>query len=215
MFIGHFAPALALQRVRPGVKLWQLFLAVQFVDLLWPIFILLGVEHARIVPGFTESNGLDLYDMPWSHSLVATLVWGFLAFIAWRFKSGNTGDAVAISLGVMSHFVMDLLVHVPDLPLMSSDGAKLGFGLWRHLAIALPLELVLFGAAGFWWWSRDKTKRGAIALVALLGAGFVNYFMPPPPNEMHMALMTLVSISACAALIAWAERAVGQGRAGR
>lgn len=174
MFIGHFAPALVLQRARPTVKLWQLFLAVQFVDLLWPVFILLGIEHARIVPGFTESNGLDLYDMPWSHSLAATLVWGLVAFIAWRFKSRSNGDALTISLGVMSHFVMDLIVHVPDLPLASSDGVKFGFGVWRHLWVALPLELVLFGAAGFFWWSRDKSKRGLMALVALLGAGFVN-----------------------------------------
>jgi hypothetical protein len=207
MFIGHFAPALVLQRARPSVKLWQLFLAVQFVDLLWPIFILLGIEHARIVPGFTESNGLDLYDMPWSHSLVATLVWGLIAFIAWRFKSGSTGDALVISLAVMSHFVMDLIVHVPDLPLASSDGVKFGFGLWRHLAIALPLELVLFGAAGFFWWSRDRSKRGLVAIIALMFAGVVNYVMPPPPNETVMAVMTFVSISACAAFIAWAEKA--------
>jgi hypothetical protein len=85
MLIGHYAPALVLQRARPSVKLWQLFVATQLVDVLWAAFVFGGIEHARIVPGFTESNDLDLWDMPYTHSLVGTVAWAALAFVAWWF----------------------------------------------------------------------------------------------------------------------------------
>src|SRR4051812_40714062 len=81
MLIGHYAPALVLQRARPSVKLWQLFVATQLVDVLWAAFVFGGIEHARIVPGFTESNDLDLWDMPYTHSLVGTVAWAALAFV--------------------------------------------------------------------------------------------------------------------------------------
>ncbi len=206
MFIGHFAPALVLQRVRPSLKLWQLFLAVQFVDLLWPVFVLAGLEHVRIVPGFTESNPLDLYDMPWSHSLVATFAWALFAFAVWWAWSKRPGDALVIALAVASHFFVDLIVHVPDLPLASNDGLKLGLGLWQHRAIALPLELSLFAASAYWWWRRDRTRRSGVILATLCVVGGVHYFTPDPPGSEAMVVTAFVGLLACAALAWWADR---------
>jgi hypothetical protein len=111
MLIGHFAPALVLQRTRPLVPLWVLFLATQAVDVLWGIFILTGVAHARIVHGFSESNSLDLYDMPYSHSLVATAVWAVVFASLWRaLRPRRRGEALLVGLAVASHFVLDLVV---------------------------------------------------------------------------------------------------------
>ena len=150
MLIGHYAPALVLQRARPSVKLWQLFVATQLVDVFWGLFILTGVEHARIVPGFTQSNDLDLYDMPYTHSLVATGVWALVAFVAWKLfrrGEGSTLDALVIAVAVASHFAGDYLVHAQDLPVMAAQGQKLGLGIWRDRTAALILETALFAGA--------------------------------------------------------------------
>jgi hypothetical protein len=128
MFIGH-APALVLHRARPSVPLWVLFVAAQAVDVIWGGFVLTGVEHARMVPGFTSSNSLDLYDMPYSHGLLATLVWSAGLALLWRaFRPPQRrgGEALIVGLAVASHFVLDLVVHVPDLPVVGTDGPKWG-----------------------------------------------------------------------------------------
>ena len=140
MLIGHYAPALALARFRPSVKLWHLFVATQLVDVFWALFILGGIEHARVVPGFTASNDLDLWDMPYTHSLVATLLWAGAAFAVWRAigrGAGRTGDALVVAAAVASHFVADFLVHAGDLPVMAAQGTKLGLGLWQNRPAAL------------------------------------------------------------------------------
>jgi len=212
MLIGHFAPALALSRARPSLRLWQLFLATQLVDLDWALFIWLGVEHARIVPGFTRSNDLDLYDMPYTHSVVATLVWSAGAFLIWRATRNvptRTGDALVIALAVASHFVLDLIVHVHDLPVLSAQGPKLGFGLWQHLELALVLETTLFGGAAlFWWWPRRATPRASrsgVWLLALTAFAAASFFIPAPPSPRLLALTMAATHAACAALAWWAE----------
>src|ERR1700677_687672 len=139
MLIGHYAPALAVHRIRPSIPLWALFVAVQAADVLWGGFILTGVEHARMVPGFTESNPLDLYDMPYSHGFLATVPWSVGFAPSWRAlrPSGpHRGEAMIVGLAVASHFVLDLVVHVPDLPVIGALGTKWGLGLWRHRELA-------------------------------------------------------------------------------
>lgn len=210
MLIGHYAPALALSRARPSLKLWQLFLATQLVDLAWALFIWLGVEHARIVPGFTRSNDLDLYDMPYTHSVIATLVWSAGAFLIWRATRSvhtRTGDALVIALAVASHFVLDLIVHVQDLPVLSAQGTKIGFGLWQHRELALVLETSLFGGAAlFWWWPRrasPRASRSGVWLLALTALAALSFFIPAPSPRL-LALTLLTVQVACAALAWWA-----------
>jgi hypothetical protein len=203
VLIGHYAPALVLHRVRPSIPLWVLFVAVQVADVLWGVFVLAGVEHARLVPGFTESNPLDLYDMPYSHGLVATVVWSVglaLLWRAWRAPPQRAGEALVVGLAVASHFVLDLMVHVPDLPVVGTLGAKWGLGLWRHRELALGVELVLFvGAASAWWQRRENRRpRAAVVLSAMCALLVASYYLPTPPSLAAMVVTGLAIYTACA-----------------
>ena len=106
------------------------------------------------MPGFTESNPLDLYDMPYSHGLVATVVWSVGLALLWRaLRRGASyrGEALIVGLAVASHFVLDLVVHVPDLPVVGTHGRDVGLGLWRHRELALVVECGPFVAAALVW----------------------------------------------------------------
>ncbi len=158
MFIGHYGPALAVKPAQPRVPLWLLFIAVQWMDVCWSILVLLGVEKLRVVPGFTEGSALDLYFMPYTHGLlgaaILALAFGIVCALFFRERRALT---IAILAGaVFSHWLLDLVVHVPDLPLIG-DHMKVGFGLWRHVAISLPLEIVTLFAGG---WIYDRSRPG-------------------------------------------------------
>jgi membrane-bound metal-dependent hydrolase YbcI (DUF457 family) len=193
MFVGHYGPALAGKTIAKAVPLWAFFLAVQFVDVLWGIFIANGIEHVRIVPGFTEANPLDLYDMPITHSLPGALGWSVLAGLAWMVLAPRQkrAGALAIGLAVFSHWLLDLVVHVPDLELWPG-GMRVGFGLWNNYPVALAVEFgVLLG--GFVLYLRMTEAKGLIgriwpwvfmALLAL--AEFANH-AAPIPEDMEMA----------------------------
>src|SRR5215208_4533406 len=132
MFIGHFALGLAAKRAVPSVSLGVLFAAAQLADLLWPIFLALGLEQVRIDPGNTALTPLDFVSYPYSHSLVLLLVWGAaMALVCSPFARGRHVFAV-ISALVVSHWVLDFITHRPDMPLYPG-GAKLGLGLWNSI----------------------------------------------------------------------------------
>src|SRR5262249_12514633 len=154
MFVGHYGPSFTGKALDKDnrIPLWLLFLAVQFVDVLWGIFVLLGIEKVRIVPGITASSPLDLYYMPYTHSLVGALGWSVSAFVVCQFiptlRGKRTG--VIVALAVFSHWVLDLIVHRPDLALYDST-FKMGFGLWNYRALAFALEMaVLIGGAALY-----------------------------------------------------------------
>ena len=208
MFIGHYAPALLLKTRTPHLPLWALCVGVEVLDYLWSGFVLTGLEHMRFTPGINASNGLDLYDMPLSHSLAATLGWSLLTFAVvavWqRGKPQQWWSATAMGLAVSSHFVLDLVVHVRDLPLTGSDSFKLGFGLWNNFPLALLVEtalfigsvLVLTRALGWQqrrgWWALG----GGMSVVCL-----ASFFIPTPPGTVEMALTGLfvyVVVPGCA-----------------
>jgi len=203
MLIGHYAPALVLQRVRPSIPLWVLFIATQAVDVAWGLFVLTGVEHCRIAPGFTESNSLDLYDMPYSHSVVATVLWSVGLALVWRtFRHGrrHRGEGMIIALAVASHFVLDLVVHVPDLPVTSTNGPMLGLGLWRHRELALVVEGALFVVSALAWSlpPRNRGKRRGVVLGAMAAFLVASYYLPAPPTPQLMAISGLATYAACA-----------------
>ena len=210
MFIGHYGPALAARPLQKKLPLWLLFVAVQWMDFCWAALVLLGVEKARIVPGFTEGSMLDLYFMPYTHGLpgaaALALVAGILVSLAFRDKA----ITIAIVTGaVFSHWLLDLVVHVPDLPLIG-DRMKVGFGLWRHVMISLPLELaLLFIGAVIYDRSTPTRMRGRIALwlfVAVMAA-FQVYanFGPPPASAEAEAMTALVAYTALAGLAGLVE----------
>jgi hypothetical protein len=170
VFLGHFGLGLAAKRAAPTVSLGTLFLAVQFADSLWPLLLLLGVEHVRIAPGATVVTPLDFYDYPVSHSLLALAAWG-LAFGALHFAVRRRRAAAIHAAGVVSHWVLDVLVHRPDLPVLPW-GPHVGLGLWNSVAATVAL--------GLW------------ALLLLVAAVWVGSVLgPPPPSERALALSAL------------------------
>lgn len=202
MFIGHYGVGLALKKADKTIPLELLFLATQFVDILWAFFILLGIEKAEIVPGITAANPLDLVYYPYTHSLVASFLWAGVVYVAFRIvpvKSGSKKNQVALILGVavLSHFFLDLLVHRPDLPLWSNDSYKIGLGLWNYVVLSQVVEALIF-LGGLWIYL--KSTRGTtfvgkygmiIFAVVLLGLNTANLFAPPPPGPKSLAAFCL------------------------
>ena len=147
MFVGHYGPSFAIKSLQPAIPIWLLFIAVQLVDVVWALLVLLGIEKVRITPGITASNPFDLYYMPYTHSLVAAIVWSMAAAVAVRLlaRLATRRAGIWIGIAVFSHWVLDFLVHRPDLPLYD-DTMKVGLGLWNYPIVALSLEAgLLFG----------------------------------------------------------------------
>jgi len=116
MFVGHYGVSFAARLVNRAIPLWVLFVAVQWLDVVWAPLVLLGIEKVRIVPGFTATNPLDLYYMPYTHSLIAALLWSIAGIAVYHLLTG-TGWKTSLLIGVaiLSHWVLDFVVHVPDL----------------------------------------------------------------------------------------------------
>jgi hypothetical protein len=193
MFVGHFGVAFGAKPLARAVSLGTLFMAAQFIDLLWPSLLVLGLETVRIAPGATAVTPLLFEHYPISHSLLAVCGWavalGGAHFVLFR----NRRAAFIIAVLVLSHWLLDLLVHQPDLPLMPGGEARLGLNLWSSLPATLAVELPLF-AFGVWCYARgtralDRSGRwGLWALVAfLLATYFSNFFGPPPPSVTALA----------------------------
>lgn len=195
MFVGHYGVSYAAKKADPSIPLWVLFIAVQLLDVAWAPLILLGIEKVRIVPGFTATNPLDLYYMPYTHSLVAAILWSAGALIVYRFAwpGARWRAALLVGAAVFSHWVLDLIVHRPDLPLWD-DSAKVGLGLWNHAAAAFCLEaLVLFG--GMWLYLRAvPARRWAMVAfgVIMLAIQAYTFFGPPPVSGRSIAVTALV-----------------------
>jgi membrane-bound metal-dependent hydrolase YbcI (DUF457 family) len=211
MFIGHFAVALAAKRAAPRISLGWLFAAVQFPDLLWPVFLLTGVERARIAPGDTAFTPLAFEHYPWSHSLLMVVIWGVVLGVVYRLRRNDGRAALLIGALVVSHWVLDWLTHRPDLPLIPIGGPKLGLGLWNYATATLVIEAVLFAVGVILYTrsttARDRTGRWAwISLVVfLLFMHATNAFSPPPPNMTAVAIVGL-AIWLLVAWGAWADR---------
>ena len=193
MTLGHFAVAFGAKSVAPRTSLGTLILAAQFVDLLWPTLLLLGVEHVVIVPGITAFTPLDFVDYPVSHSLLMVVLWGLgFAAVYYALRRYPRG-ALVVGVAVLSHWLLDVLVHRPDLPLSPLDDVKVGLGLWSSVAGTMILELGLF-AVGVWLYARatvatDRIGRGAfpVLVVFLLLTYVSGVFGPPPPDVATLA----------------------------
>jgi hypothetical protein len=197
MFIGHFGVALAGKRLAPRTSLGLLVFAAAFLDLIWPIFLLLGLEHVRVVPGITKVQPFDFYDYPFSHSLTMVLRWalavGLIYFLVRRYVRG----AWVLGTLVVSHWVLDFIAHRPDLPLWPG-GPKVGLGLWNSWAGSISAEVLLFGVGIMLYLgatrARDRVGAGAVwSLIGLLSLGWLAMmFTPPPPDTHHLAIGALV-----------------------
>jgi hypothetical protein len=204
MLLGHFAVGLAAKRAAPRASLGALFLACQFLDVLWPILILTGVEHFRLVNGITASNPLDLYDMPWSHSALMSGAWSVL-FAGVYFAISREGRA-AVVLGavVFSHWVTDFIAHRPDMQLTPWNPTRYGLGLWYSLPATIAVECGMF-LVGAWLYRQataPKKKTGVYVFLAILFLfGLSTWFTPIPSNPRLVAGFGLLLPPI--ALIAW------------
>src|SRR6185436_561165 len=187
MFIGHHAVGFAAKRFAPRTSLGLLMAAPLLLDCLWPAFLLLGAEHVRAEPTRPPFLRLDLYDFPWSHSLVMSLFWSVLAGGGyWLFTRYRAG-ALAIGIGVFSHWLLDFVTHIPDMPLYPG-GTKVGLGLWQSTAATIVVEATLFvvGVAIYLRSTRARDRVGTIALwafVALLLLAYASSIASPPPSD--------------------------------
>ncbi|MFM9853294.1 MAG: hypothetical protein ACKVOJ_10895 [Sphingomonadaceae bacterium] len=209
MFIGHYSAAFIGAAQPKAPNLGTLFVAAQLVDFGFFAFTLVGVENMRITPGFTVMNGMDLYDMPYTHSLLGSLLWalGFAALI-WmvsrRAHAAMIGGAV-----VLSHWVFDVLVHSQDMTFLGAP-PKFGFGLWNYPKIEMPLEIILcYGAMAYFI---RRTRRAASSLSVIILALFLiavqafNWFAPPPVAfEPSIPISGLIAFSVVAGIAYWAH----------
>jgi hypothetical protein len=198
MFVGHLAAGLIAKRIEPRLSLGWYVAAVTLADLLWPVFVLAGVEHVRIVPGATAFTPLVFESYPWSHSLATMVVWGILlaALAGWR--GAPTRASVLLALMVVSHWVLDVATHAPDMPLWPGPSLRLGLALWN----SIPATLIIEGA--FWLVAirlylgsvRPRERVGPIAFWSLVVLTTVLWafgpWSPLPPSATAVASFALV-----------------------
>jgi hypothetical protein len=213
MFIGHYGVALAAKPVQKRVPLWILFIAVQWLDVVWSVLVMLGIEKLRIVKGFTEANAMDLYYMPYTHGLIGALALSVIlgGVVSLFFHERRATTFWVVAGAAFSHWLLDLVVHVQDLPLLGNS-MKVGFGLWRHVWISLPLELAILVAGAVVYDrtmpSASRTGRwtfwiyvGLMFLVQLYGQ-----FGPDPVSpvaEAQTALAAYLALALVAGLVDW------------
>ncbi len=197
MLLGHYGVALAAKRSSRRTSLGALFFAAQWLDELWPVLLLVGVEHVRIAPGLMAASGLDFTDYPYSHSLLMAGVWALVIGGGWYALRRSRRAAVVMGALVLSHWFLDLPVHRPDLPLWPGSSTYVGLGLWNSLAATLVLELGIF-FGGLLIYARATSPRDRIGryglwamvvtMVAMLLGGT---FGPPPPDAATLAWSSL------------------------
>ena len=212
MFIGHFAVAFAAKKVAPKASLGTMVLAAAFLDVVWPILVLLGIERFRIVPGFTANNPFDFTYYPWSHSLLMTLVWSALVGSVYLAARGDRAAAVWVGIVVASHWVLDFVSHVPDMPLYPGGSGKLGLGLWQSIPATFAVEGLMF-AAGITIYVRatkNRDRTGSIAwwaMVALLLALYIpGPWAAPPPSENAVAILGIIALAIFGPWAYWIDR---------
>lgn len=196
MFIGHYGAALGAKRLAPRTSLGTLAFAAQLLDELWPLLLLAGVEQVRVVPGLMAANSLDFTQYPWSHSLAMAAVWAVLAGAAFRLVRRDDGEAWIVGALVLSHWLLDLPMHRPDLPLWPGASPKVGLGAWNSIPLSILLDggLFVLGLAVYLRTTRAMDRIGSWglwAMAAVLVLIFASGFTAPPPDAHTVALSGL------------------------
>jgi hypothetical protein len=193
MFIGHIGLAFAAKRWARETSLGTLIAAAEFLDFIWPVPVLTGREHFRIVSGITAINAFDFYDYPISHSLLTSIMWGTaFSLVYWLIRSRGRAALVLGALTV-SHWVLDFVSHRPDMPLAPWSSFVVGLGLWNHRELTIVVEVALFAGCVLTYVkaTRAKDRIGLFALWSLISALLVLYlgsiFGPPPANVRQVA----------------------------
>jgi len=206
MFIGHFGVGLAAKKIDSKPSLGTLFIASQFIDLLWPIFVLFGIEKVQIEQGNTAMTPLNFISYPYSHSLFGVLLWAILLGATYYMLKKNFKTSLLLGLLVLSHWILDLITHRPDLQLLPWSDFKMGFGLWNSVALTIIVEGFIFIIGAYLYLSATKSqnKKGKYGLWGLLIFLTLVYVMnivgTPPTNTNAIAIVGLFQWL----LVAWA-----------
>ena len=205
MFIGHFALGFAVKRAAPRLSLAILFAAAQLADVIWPLLVAAGIEQVRIQPGITALTPLDFVSYPYSHSLLALVIWGLLFGGICAVVVRDRRVMLVVAGLVVSHWVLDWITHRPDMPFYPGS-AKVGLGLWNSVPGTVAVEVAML-AVGVWMYAqatrpRDKTGRRAFAaFVVFLLAAYFGSMGPPPPS---IAAVVITAIAGAAVFFVWA-----------
>jgi membrane-bound metal-dependent hydrolase YbcI (DUF457 family) len=190
MFIGHYALALGSRKQGKLPSLAIMFIAVQFMDLLWPVLVLLDIEKFEIDPGNTALTPLNFSYYPYSHSLFMSIVWAILFGLIYNAFRKNKKGAILLAFLVFSHWILDFITHRPDLPISPFSDFRVGLGLWNMPAVAIALETAMF-LAGTAIYVRAMEPQRKFAfwslIVFFLLVHFMNLLGPPPPSVTAVA----------------------------
>ncbi len=220
MFAGHLGAGLMLKRAARSANLGTLFFAAMLLDVVLWVLVLGGVESVRPKADFRTMVDLA-YDFPWSHSLAAAAAWSIsgwaIGYAAWRHQPGHgLRSSFVIAAAVFSHFALDWLVHVPELPILGNSSTKLGAGLWQHLPMAWTVETLL-AAAGLWCFlsTTRPARRKTVAIIVVMALVTVMTIggqasKSPPPAPMVMAVSSLVTIGVLVGFGAWVDHRLGK-----
>ena len=207
MFIGHYALGLAAKRLAPHTSLGTLFVAPTLADLLWPVFLLLGLEQSHVVPGPNPLLTLWLDDIPWSHSLFTLIVWGAALGFLYKARGGDKRAAIVIGVLVVSHWVLDFVTHRPDMPLYPG-GPKLGLALWNYPILDVIVESAML-LAGVVIYLRTTRARDAIGrwgfwgLIVLLAGSYYSTLFTPTPTDIHALAIGGIVFAWLFVIVAW------------
>jgi hypothetical protein len=197
MFIGHYAVGLAAKKFAPRASMGALIAAPILLDLLWPVFLLFGWEHVSIEQNANPFLRLQFDSYPISHGLIAVIGWATLFASVYFGFTRYLAGTIVIWIGVVSHWLMDFVVHRPDLPLYAHSRA-FGLSLWNHRWLTIAIEMALFSVA-IWTYQRQTRARDKIGLYAFLAfllflllayAGAC--FGPAPSSVKKLAIVTLM-----------------------
>lgn len=190
MFIGHYGLGLASRKIKESPSLALLFIAAQLLDLLWPVFVLLGIETLQIETGNTKLTPLNFISYPYSHSLLMSIFWGFLLGLIYFFITKNRKGSILLFGLVFSHWILDFITHRPDLQLSPFSDIKVGLGLWNYPVAESIIEFGLFIAGAYLYFKYAKPRRKIAfwtLIVVFLAIQTANIFGPPPPTESAVA----------------------------
>ena len=215
MFVGHFSASLAAKAADRSVPLWVYVAAAQWLDIVWSVLLLAGLERVSGDP--SRSEGLDFISYPYSHSLVAALLWSLISLVVIKAAlKTSLRSAALVAAVVLSHWVLDLIVHHPDLPLWPGRSPKLGLSLWDLGSGEQLIEIVLLAIAGIAWgiserrWIAPAIFVGIGALL-MLGSGATK----PQSIAVNPVQIGLVSLTTFAGFTLMAFFLGGRSRSGR
>ena len=212
MFIGHFAVGFAAKRVAKRASLGTYVAAALFLDILWPVFLLLGIEQVRISPGDTAFTPFDFVSYPWSHSLLMALIWSLVFGGGYYLMRRDRSTAKVLAAVVFSHWILDWVTHRADLPLAPGIGFKTGLGLWNSVPATIAVEVTLF--LGLAWWYERATEPldrvGKWAWYAMIGVLLCIYGAslgpPPQPGQERMVAFVTIGLWLFVPWAAWVDR---------